>query len=91
MEILRTRSESIAMLKTEVHHLGRQILQVSLGCNDIDRRYSYDLKIHTICVKERLPLTRLVRLMHCRHGMAQMLYLLALVRMPGIEGGLGML
>lgn len=30
MEILRTRSESIAMLKTEVHHLGRQILQVSV-------------------------------------------------------------
>ena len=30
MEILRTRSEVIAMLNTEVHHLGRQILQVSL-------------------------------------------------------------
>lgn len=28
MEILKTRSESIATLKTEVHHLGRQILQV---------------------------------------------------------------
>ena len=28
MEILKTRSESIQTLKTEVHHLGRQILQV---------------------------------------------------------------
>ena len=28
MEILKTRSESIQTLKTEVHHLGRQVLQV---------------------------------------------------------------
>ena len=46
MEILKTRSESISTLKSEVHHLGRQILQERSKVKVLSKELESPLNVH---------------------------------------------